>query len=447
MSSSAGDLLESRRGAASVAAVIVVFFLALRIALLLARDPFFDELFTLWIAAKPWSEIVGALRHDSGPPLYYFLVKPFAALAGSVAGIRLFSLAAATTALVLILAAKQLGPARFTAAALLAIHPPSVLFATDARSYALCALLVLAGVLLLESDRPFPAALALVAAAYCHYYGALFLPVLLLKKKRGALALAVASVLFVPGLLLAWSQPAQAMRWADGQQSMAAGSGLLFLGRYPASLLLQDLWLPVVIAFAVALVALSTRVWRFAPYVMIPVALAVALALAGRNVYFPMRFESVLAAPLALWMATSLHARSPSVRTVVVGALIVTSTVVLLRGVFDHLERPLDSYRRAAQVVRSAAPTDEPVVASGYLYLETSMKLASTRAFPTEQAVHPGWRAEVPLAELRSEVDTLPASFIWVGERQARELRVLRERYRATPLFMNDRAAVVRMER
>src|SRR5438045_3967519 len=57
--------------------LIALVFLALRIALLIAREPFFDELFTVWISGKSFAGIVHALMNDSGPPLYYFVVLSF----------------------------------------------------------------------------------------------------------------------------------------------------------------------------------------------------------------------------------------------------------------------------------------------------------------------------------------------------------------------------------
>src|SRR3954453_23992621 len=55
-------------------ALLSLLFLVPRLALLFIRQPFFDELYTRWISAKPFGEIVAALHYDSGPPLYYFLV-------------------------------------------------------------------------------------------------------------------------------------------------------------------------------------------------------------------------------------------------------------------------------------------------------------------------------------------------------------------------------------
>ncbi|HEX3111172.1 MAG TPA: hypothetical protein VHU41_18865, partial [Thermoanaerobaculia bacterium] len=115
-----------REGAA--AAGILGLFFALRLPLLRYRQPFFDELFTRWISAKAFAGIVSALRYDSGPPLYYFLVHIFSAARG-------ISLLASLIAVVLLLREKH-----FLAAAFVAVFPPSVLTAVDARAYALCAL-------------------------------------------------------------------------------------------------------------------------------------------------------------------------------------------------------------------------------------------------------------------------------------------------------------------
>src|SRR5229473_899337 len=54
--------------------LIGTIFLGVRVLLLIHRAPFFDELFTRWIAGKSFAGILSALRHDSGPPLFYFAV-------------------------------------------------------------------------------------------------------------------------------------------------------------------------------------------------------------------------------------------------------------------------------------------------------------------------------------------------------------------------------------
>jgi len=61
-------------------------------------------------------------------------------------------------------------------------------------------------------------------------------------------------------------------------------------------------------------------------------------------------------------------------------------------------------------------------------------------AFPAEQALHPGWRAS---ATSGSE---LPAgTFIWIGERAAPELSIIRRSRRVEPLYVNARAMIARV--
>jgi uncharacterized membrane protein len=173
--------------------LIGALFLALRLPLLVTRAPFFDELFTRWIAGRSFAGLLSALRYDSGPPLYYFIVHAIGDPA--VEATRVLSLLFAAISIAVILRAKMtaggggphtetgVGPASspaILAAVLLAVFPPAVLFAADARAYALCAMCVTIAVLAVDDDRPFVAALALVLAAYSHYYGVLFFPILLM---------------------------------------------------------------------------------------------------------------------------------------------------------------------------------------------------------------------------------------------------------------------------
>ena len=72
---------------------VALLFLILRIAVLVAREPFFDELFTVWLAGKPFSAVLPVLLHDSGPPLYYFIAR-----IPSVTAERVLSIAIASTA-------------------------------------------------------------------------------------------------------------------------------------------------------------------------------------------------------------------------------------------------------------------------------------------------------------------------------------------------------------
>jgi hypothetical protein len=406
-------------------ALILLLFAAARIPLLIVRAPFFDELFTRWISSKPFSEIIAALKLDSGPPLYYFVVR----LIGdpSVTMTRILSLVCATISLILILRSKNV-----IAALLLAVFPPAILFAADARAYAMCAMFVTMAVLAVDDDRPFAAALALVAAAYSHYYGVLFFPILLLGRageppavqpasrrrydRRRVYAIAAAIILYIPGFLLALRQPAEARAWMK-----FAWPDVLFIRP------------PIAITIIGAIVlAMSMRVNRYAFMVLVPLILAIVL-----RVYVPMRFEAVIAVPLVLWLAESL--KKNRFRVPLTAALVGVSVVWTTLGIVDHATRPQDSYRQSAIWIANNVPANETVLASGYCYLETMMNgHERVAAFPPEQATHPGWRA-LPRPGLHSPA----GAFFWTGERRAPELGVLRrDRRIIEPLFINDRAMV-----
>ncbi|HKS25984.1 MAG TPA: hypothetical protein VJZ76_24550 [Thermoanaerobaculia bacterium] len=384
-------------------AAVALLFLAVRIVYLYAREPFFDELYTQWMAKQPASSIVAHLLHDSGPPLYYFLAR-----FPSVDALRWLSLVFACIAFVLVLRKS------IVAAMLLAVHTPAVFYATEARAYALCAMLVAMGVLLVDEGRPFAAAIELVLAAYTHYYGVLFFPLLLFSKDRRAFMLAIA--LFVPGFVLAFHQPSEAMQWN----------------------VVHPFW---VLLASVSIAAVLARTWRFAPAVLIPAGLALAFALAGRNVYFPMRFESVLAVPLVLWTAASLERWRPSMRAAVVAVLMVAGAFFTIRGIAEAMQRPSDPRVRAAAF---ASRLGWPVVASDYCYLFAQSRLGDrVAAFPSQQGEHPGWYSpssqEAALAAARS----LPVNgFVFVGDAGTPELAAV-QRARRTRMQFRDGPAVV----
>ena len=379
---------------------IAALFFVPRLLLLFLREPFFDELFTRWISGHSFSGIVQALHYDSGPPLYYCIIH----LLGDppILVIRAISLVFSTIPLIALIASR-----RFTAAALLAVFPPAVLFAVDARAYALCAMFVGLGVLALDRERPWAAAILFVAAAYSHYYGALFF-VLLWRNWR---AFAIAVLLFLPGAWLALHQPRASMAWIGA------------FPQYPDALFARPpIWLLAVAAGL--LVVAGYRLNRYAAMTLIPLALALAL-----RIYFPLRFESVIAVPFVLWLSVSAHKK-------LIPLLITAGIAICAIGIIDHARRPIDDYRDAALHLRGV---QGPVVASGYLYLETIM-VRPAIAFPAEQALHPGWRAT---AGAGSEVPA--GTFLWIGERGAPELTIIRRSRKVTPLYVNENAAIVKV--
>ncbi len=423
---------QSSASETKMAAGIVSLFVLVRLALLVVREPFFDELYTVWLARGPVSGLLPALLRDSGPPLYYLLAR-----IPDVTALRVLSLLFATGTLALILSRRSLGEGRFVAALLLALYPPAALFAVDARAYALCGLFVAIGAVATHEKRPNTATAAFLLAAYTHWYGALFLP---LVARFGVRRLAAACLLFAPGLYLASRQPPEAMQWLSEKNPFAPLGVFLFAGHPAGALFAPMPFLFLVVAGGTLLVA-GARSWRFLPLVAVPVLLAIAFAAAGRPVYFPMRFESVLAVPLVLWLATSLAAWPARARMAITVVLCLCGAAAIGRGVLDHARRPLDPYRQAALVLRQFTRPDQRVLASGYLYLEAAHQLgaARVRAFPAEQGAHPGWRVNRPSRE------TLPdGELLWIGERAAPELAALRGR-QTQVLFANERAIIVRV--
>jgi hypothetical protein len=386
-------------------AAAAVLFLLTRIALLAAREPFFDEGFTLWMARLPLRDVLPALFHDSGPPLYYFLAR-----VPSITVLRWVSMFFAAGAFVLVARKSVL------AALLLAAYPPAALYAGDARAYALCGLFVAIGVIALDDEKPFPAAVAFVGAAYTHYYGVFFFPLLLLKRRRGVGPFALALLLFAPGFALALRQPREAIAWNSWHGFGAVN--LSFAGFYPDSLLAPASAAMVVVALTLLGVAVA-RSWRFAPAVLIPLILAMAT-----RTYFPLRFESVIAVPLVLWIAASLTAWGRSWRAVLAGSLIAVGLAVIALGVADHLRRPPD----ARALVIAAVPPGLPVVASGYAYLPAVLARGEgVRAFPEDQAVHPGWYRQISVDQATASASRLPAGeFVWVGDEVTAEFTALR---------------------
>jgi hypothetical protein len=314
----------------------------------------------------------------------------------------------ATVGILAILLARRLGEIRFAAAALIAVFPPAVLYSVDARAYALCAMFVSLGLVALAYQRPFLAAAALLLGAYSHYYGALFL-VLLIPHLQ---ALVAAIVLYLPALWLAFHQPREAIGWMSRWV-------------YPDALFARP---PLLMAIAIAALLVSAiKPIRPALWTMVPLVLAVAA-----GVYVPLRFEAVAAAPLALWLARSG-------RRVVLVPLGVAFALWTALGIAEHARRSPDDYHAAAEWLARNVPADQPVVASGYLYLETIGQRPAI-AFPAEQAQHPGWRAVA-----RSGSGLPSGAFLWIGERGAPELELIRGVRTVTPLYMNERAIVVKV--
>lgn len=458
----------SRGARAGAAVATFALFAVLRILHLAWRSPFFDELFTVWISRFPPHHILEYLRHDSGPPLYYFLVHLVTGADPSVLGARLTSLAAASALAAAILLARRLGDVAPVAALLLAVFAPHVYFAAEGRAYALAGALAGIGCLALDawagggSRRALAGGAALlVAAAAAHYYGVLFfavpfaLGVAARSRRRmveGAVASLLAGAAFAPGFLLAARQPSEAIAWMRlvGRPPGAFEPlrQLAFIADYPAVFIAPPpAWIAagaLVVTAAVAVLGLgSAPARRWAVMTLVPVALAMAFGAAGMNVYFPVRFEAVLAGPFACWLAFSLFAvRRRWLRASLMLVLVALGLIASYIGVMTALARRPDRWRQAATFVRRAVPDSIPIVASGYAYLEVMAQSDDAwhprlRGFPSSIEEHPGWVDAAPERDLARAAAALPPPpFVWVAERGAPAHRILAARYVLRPLMV-----------
>jgi hypothetical protein len=160
--------------------------------------------------------------------------------------------------------------------------------------------------------------------------------------------------------------------------------------------------------------------------------------------YFPMRFESVIAPPLALWLASSLHVWRRPLRASLVATLLLLGVLASYLGISDHLRRPLDPYREAALAAANYDPS-VPLVASGYCYLETVIAAARpVLAFPPDQGLHPGWRGRYTPADLVAAGRSLPpGAFLFVAESRTPEVLAMSRLRPLQPIYRNASAIVI----
>jgi mannosyltransferase len=174
VSAPAGGTLENRLAALAqtrfwlLVSLLGLAALLLRLPTLSSRSLWLDETYSAWFAALPLHELWTRVPlYETHPPLYYTLLKAWSALAGrSEAGLRSLSALASVLTVVLIPAGARL--ARLGGAAeriallaglFLALNANSILFAQQARPYALQTLtgwlaVFCSCVLLTEVTRP-----------------------------------------------------------------------------------------------------------------------------------------------------------------------------------------------------------------------------------------------------------------------------------------------------
>jgi hypothetical protein len=390
--------------------------LAARLALLVTRPLWADELFTTWAARLSMPQLIAALRLDSGPPGFYLLEKPFLAAADAIgvawggrvlpflAGLALIAAAGGLPSV----AARRLGAVLLASFALLG------LYAAEARAYALLALLsLLLFRLALESEErsgKLAAAFALGAAAlYVHYLAipvvaALFLLALARRRFRTAAALAGSAAVFAPWIPVLAAQPAGAIAWMREPPGAAAIGFLSALGGVGRIPLPFGPPLPAILP-ALALAAGATLFVALLPAVRrdrntrdalifvggvlgltLLLSLTAPFAFAGRT--------EMAVLPVWIWAVARASEQSRALRA---GGLAAATLGLLALAVLALDPRsPTAAARAAGAVARLAQPGDALFAGPG-LYLP--FRLAADRgtlaprlfAYPAEVAQHPGW--------------------------------------------------------
>jgi hypothetical protein len=398
-------------------ACIVAFAAALRLVPFLTRPLWYDEIFTVWAARLAPSRLIDVLRLDSGPPLFYLLCRPLVLAAERLHGsdliARLPSLAAGL-ALLLGAAALPERESRRRFLALAAVSPLLVLYAAEARPYALLGLEGLALFLVVlrapQTRGRLAAAAALSAAALYTHYLALFLVAALgavalaRGRRRPAAALLAGAALFTPWLPVLGGQPAAATAWMQEPLSESASGFLSAMGgagRLPApfgaSLPAALAWAGAAIGF-LALAALASAPARSAAREAGAVSLLALLGILAAGAFRPIAFagRSELAVlPIWLWGlaeagTVSRLARAAAAAMAAVGAV---ACALALAG----LPRETPGYSDFASRLAREARAGDVVFAGGSFYLPA--RLAADRgafpsrllALPAALESHPGW--------------------------------------------------------
>lgn len=125
--------------------VIFIIAIALRIIYMTYREFWYDEAFTGIIVGESWGKMFQLLKADVHPPLYYIFLKIWSYIAGAnTIGLRSFSLIVNIINVwcILIFLKKHFSEKElpYIITFLIAINPSFLLYATEARMYALLSL-------------------------------------------------------------------------------------------------------------------------------------------------------------------------------------------------------------------------------------------------------------------------------------------------------------------
>jgi hypothetical protein len=201
------------------------------------KPPWHDELFSRLLSAQPLPDILGLLRNDSGPPLYYFILHLWGKLmGGGVPALRLFSALSILVAGVFFVRIMRRISAALPVPALLALFylfPLNLYYAVEARAYAPLMLLTWIFLdLLFSSRRIWALTLVFALMLYTHNLALLYIPLLLLlpfvfREVKLFLVPLLSGLAYLPFLPILLAQPKESILWM--QEPFSAGRIMTFL--------------------------------------------------------------------------------------------------------------------------------------------------------------------------------------------------------------------------
>ncbi len=421
--------------------VVTAVALLLRIARLGASELWFDEAYSGLLTFADLRELLGWVRAEIAPPLYYLLLHGWAWLFGhGEAALRALSAGAGvlTAALVCLIGQRASRAAGLGAGLAVALSPIHVYHSQEARMFALLLLFLVAalGCFLRAMDEEVRGeircwigyALFAAAAVWTHYVALFFLaavPLVALEGGwrclRGALLASVAAGLLclplLPWVLTQSQLPATAFL---GHASRAVSSslavprsleiftpGALYPGDYPLRFG-APLWRPATFALLCAallpglLVAgrsrlgTAPRLARAALVLMVGPLVLMALASLFRPFYILARHDLVALPGFALLAGVGVAALPRVARLVILGAAL----ILALTSLAPHYERAGDYTSLSRAVAGELAPgvrKEDVIVYTGFTLPVVRYPLLlhgidpPYRTLPESSARHPRW--------------------------------------------------------
>ncbi|MBI4470986.1 MAG: glycosyltransferase family 39 protein [Acidobacteria bacterium] len=430
-------------------ALLLLAAVPLRVYHLSHQNIWFDEAYSWKLAQLSYAAILREAAADVHPPLYYFFLKWWIAVAGTTAaGLRSLSLVAS---LVLMMVTYVAGRnwagerAALWALMIMAVSPHQIFYAQEARMYALTALFVMLAVYFYDrwvssgriSALASYTAVALLAV-YTHYFAILLLlaiqcdfalrwlplkesPTATPHRRRLLLWLGAHTVMllcYLPWLPALASQTARGQAWRHRPTWLGTLQGLwdflleLMLGyfSYPGDLafafekfrsapgdltdflfLLQEIWMYVAgVGLLLFLLAMGVRRpaarGRFLILFGVPVAVAAVFSL--RQSLQLSRYLNPVFPFFALILGSSIAAMTSKRKAWMAGSALAVA-MLLGVGANDRANSRDSDYRpAAARLEEDFLPGDRMVIRPSYM--SVCLEYYLPRSFPAEYLPDPG---------------------------------------------------------